>query len=77
MNIKAKIITDGTKTNIIENTHPEFENMTAVFVDAEAEEGKFFSADCAAEITVDDINNVKDYFASYRYSLFLCKPFFG
>ena len=70
MYIRTKIMTDGTNINTVEKTHPDFENMTAVFVDAEAEEGRYFSAECAAEITVGDLNNIKDYCANFRYSLF-------
>ncbi len=77
MYIRTRIMTDGTNINTVEKTHPDFENMTAVFVDAEAEAGRYFSAECAAEITIGDLNNIKDYCANFRYSLFWCKPFFG
>ena len=77
MNIKTKIITEADKCQVFEKTHPDFEHMTAVFIDANTEEGKFFSANCAAEVTVEDIYNVKRYYANFRYSLFWCKPYFG
>lgn len=77
MYVQTKIITDGTRINTVEKTHPDFDNMTAVFVDAKAEEGRYFSAECAAEITIGDLYAINDYFANFRYSLFWCKPFFG
>lgn len=77
MNLTAKIISDGTNICTVEKTCDGFENMTAVFVDAKTDEGKFFSADCAVELTVGDISGVKRYLADYRYSPFWCRPFFG
>ena len=77
MNLTAKIIEDGTGICTIEKTHPDFENMTAVFVEAKAEEGKTLSPDCAVELTIGDLGGVNRYLADYRYSPFWCKPFFG
>ena len=77
MNLTAKIISDGTNICTVEKTCDGFENMTAVFVDAKTDEGKFFSPDCAVELTVGDISGVKRYLADYRYSPFWCRPFFG
>ncbi len=77
MYLRTKVMTDGTNNSIVHKTHPDFENMTAVFVDAKADEGKTLSPDCAAEITVGDLSGVSRYLADYRYSLFWCRPFFG
>lgn len=77
MNLSAKIISDGTDICTVEKKSDEFKEMTAVFVDAETEKGKTFSADCAVELTINDISDVKRYFADYRYSPFWCRPFFG
>lgn len=63
--------------NTKELTHPDFPNMTAVFVDAETADDNFFPADKAVVINIDDLPENSVYFANFRYSLFWCKPTFG
>ena len=77
MNIKATPMTECTFCNTKEITHPDFPNMTAVFVEAETSDGNFFPADKAVVINIDDLPQESVYFANFRYSLFWCKPAFG
>ncbi len=77
MYINSEIITNAESAEIIEKTHPDFNDMTAVYVSAKTVEGSFFPYDNAVTICIKDVPVNSTYFANYRYSLFWCKPFFG